>query len=182
MCLSPQYTDLIYIEGTRSCESINVIFGCHIQSQYASRNIKFGVNPTFHVPKTSVYQFDLYGRYRLLRTDHEKKNGSNRTLWTDQDNFWLSYLELVHRPKYQNWCESNFSCSIFNTNQRMDNTSLCGKFQVYSSLCSDAIVFTTGGRTDRIYNYNCRSTASRFCRMSCIINRVIRNTYLTFGC
>ena len=47
----------------------------------------------FHVVKTPVYRFDLYGRYQ--------------SLWTDDDNFWFFYLELVYKPKYQIWCESD---------------------------------------------------------------------------
>ena len=43
----------------------------------------------FHVLKTSVYRFDYYGRYW--------------TLWTDEDNFWYYYLELVYKQKYQIW-------------------------------------------------------------------------------
>ena len=38
--------------------------------------------------------------------------------------------------------------ALLNTNQRMDNTRLCAKFQVYSSLRSHANVFTTDGWTD----------------------------------
>ena len=50
----------------------------------------------FHVLKTPVYRFDLYGRYRILQTD--------------EDNLWQCYLELVYKPKYQIWCESDFPC------------------------------------------------------------------------
>ena len=42
------------------------------------------MNRTFHVLKTPVYRFDLYGRHR--------------TLWTDDDDFWWCYLELVYKP------------------------------------------------------------------------------------
>ena len=27
--------------------------------------------------------------------------GTYRILWTDEDNFWWCYLELVYKPKYQ---------------------------------------------------------------------------------
>ena len=59
--------------------------------------MKFGVNRTFHVLRTEVYRFDLYGWYR--------------TLWTDDDNFLWCYLELVYKPKYQIWCESDVPCA-----------------------------------------------------------------------
>ena len=65
--------------------------------QYTSLNIKFGVIRMFHVLKTSVYRFDLQGRYQ--------------TLWTDDDNFWQCYLELVYKPKYQIWCNSDVPCA-----------------------------------------------------------------------
>ena len=38
----------------------------------------------FQILKTPVYGFDLYGRYR--------------SLWTDENNFWLCYLKLVYKP------------------------------------------------------------------------------------
>ena len=72
-----KYTDLTYMGGTRPCGPMTIIFGSVIYSQYTSLNIKFGVNRTFHVLKTPVYRFDLYGRYR--------------TLQTDDDNFWQCY-------------------------------------------------------------------------------------------
>ena len=50
-----------------------------------------------HRVKTPVYRFDLYGRYKIL--------------WTDDDNFWQCYLELVYKSKYQIWCESNVPCA-----------------------------------------------------------------------
>ena len=80
----------------RTLAPMTIIFGSVIQSQYTSLNLKFGVNRMFHVVKTPVYRFDLYGRYR--------------TLWIDDDNFWQCYLELVYKPKYQIWCESDFQC------------------------------------------------------------------------
>ena len=150
----PQYTDLTYMRGTRPCAPMTITFSSVIQSYYISQTIKFSVNRTFHVLKTPVYRFDLYGRYR--------------TLWTDDYNFWQCYLSLVYKPKYQLWCESdvpskhqftdltnmggNRFCRpiqpIFNANQRMGNRSLCANFQVCCSLCSDAIVFNTEGQTD----------------------------------
>ena len=86
-----------FYERHRILQTITIIFGSAIQSQYTSPNIKFGVNRTFHVFKTPIYRFDLYGRYR--------------TLWTDDDNFWQCYLELVYKPKYQIWCESDVPCA-----------------------------------------------------------------------
>ena len=55
------------------------------------------MNQKFYVLKTLAYRFDLYGRYR--------------TLWSDKDCFWQCYLELVYKPKYQIWCESDFRCA-----------------------------------------------------------------------
>ena len=93
MCSRTQFTDLTYMGGTGPCGPMAIIFRSIIQSQYTSLNIKFGVNRTFHVLKTPVYLFDLYGRYR--------------TLFTDDDNFWQCYSELVYKPKYQIWCEAD---------------------------------------------------------------------------
>ena len=53
----------------------------------------------FYVPKTAVYLFDYYGRYRIL--------------WTDEDNFWKCYLELIYKPKYSIWCESDVPCAQY---------------------------------------------------------------------
>ena len=50
------------------------------------------------MPKTPVYRFGLYGRYQIL--------------WTHENNFRKCYLELVHKPKYQIWCESDVPCAI----------------------------------------------------------------------
>ena len=74
MCSRPQFTDLTYMGGTELCLPMTIIFGSVIYSYYTSLSIKLGVNRTFHVLKTPVYRFDLYGRYR--------------TLFTDDDNFW----------------------------------------------------------------------------------------------
>ena len=68
------YPTPLYMGGTGSCGPMSIIFDGVIKSWYISLNIKFGVNRTFHVLKTLVHQFDLYGRYRIL--------------WTDEDNFW----------------------------------------------------------------------------------------------
>ena len=87
---------LIYMGGTGSCDSIKIIFGYHINSQHIILNIKFAVNRMFHVVKTPIYRFDLYRRHR--------------TLWTDDDNFWQCYLELVYKPKYQIWFDSDVPC------------------------------------------------------------------------
>ena len=97
MCSRPQFTDLTYIGGTRLCGSVTIIFDSVIWSQYTSLTIKFGVNRPFHVLKTPVYRFGLYERYR--------------TLWTDDDNFWQYYLELVYKPNFQIWCESSITCA-----------------------------------------------------------------------
>ena len=61
MCSRPQFTNLAYMGGTVACGPMTIIFG--------SINIKFGVKRTFHVLKTPVYRFDLYGRYQILFTD-----------------------------------------------------------------------------------------------------------------
>ena len=116
MCSRPQFTDLTYMGGIGPCGPITIIFGIVIQSQYISLNIKFGVNRTFHVLKTPVYRFDLYGRYR--------------TLVTDDNNFWQCYLELVYKPKYQAQCESDVPCAE-DPSYRFD---LYGR---YRTLCPD---------------------------------------------
>ena len=69
MCSRPEFTDLTYMGGTRPCGPMTIIFGSVIQSQYTSLNVQFGVNRMFHVLKTPVYRFDLYGRYQILWTD-----------------------------------------------------------------------------------------------------------------
>ena len=147
MCSRPQFTVLTYMEGTRPCRAMTIIFGCVIQSQYTSVNIKFGVNRTFHVLnsitiifcsviksqytslnikfgvnrtfqvlKTPVYRFGLYGRYQ--------------TLWTDDDNFWQCYLELVYKPKYEIWCESEVPCA-------QDHSYRFDLYRRYQVLCTD---------------------------------------------
>ena len=65
---------------------ISAKYGLNLRyQQHVCKNeisfFKFGVNRMFHLVKTPVYWFDLYGRYR--------------NLWTDDDNFWYCYLELV---------------------------------------------------------------------------------------
>ena len=87
MCSRPQYTDLTYSGGTGLYGPMRIIFGTVIKSWYTSPNIKFGANRTLYVPKTPIYQFDYYGKYRIL--------------WTDEDKFWYCYLVLVYKPKYQ---------------------------------------------------------------------------------
>ena len=67
----PKFTDLTYMGGTGPCGPMTIIFSSVIESQYTSLNIKFGVNRTFHVLKTPVYRFDLYGRYETLLTDDD---------------------------------------------------------------------------------------------------------------
>ena len=81
----PRYTDLTYMGGTGPCGWMRIIFGSVIYNWYPSINIKIGANRTFYVPKNPVYRFDLYERYRIL--------------WSDEDRFWLCYLELVYKPK-----------------------------------------------------------------------------------
>ena len=73
-----------YMGGAGHCVSFKIIFGSLIKSWYISPNIQFVANRTFYVPKTPVYRFDLYGRYRIL--------------WTD---------ELLYKPKSSIWCESD---------------------------------------------------------------------------
>ena len=73
----PQYSDLTYMRGTGFCAPMSIIFGSIVENWHISLNIKFGANWTFHVPKTPVYRFDYYVRYR--------------TLWTNEDNFWYYY-------------------------------------------------------------------------------------------
>ena len=92
----PQYTDLTYMGGTRPFGPMSKIFGTVIKSWHKRLTIKFGVHQTYHVLKTPVYRFDLYGRYQ--------------TLWTDEQNFWYCYLELEYKPKYQVQCESDVPC------------------------------------------------------------------------
>ena len=60
MCSRPKYVDLTTVEGT--CEPLRMIFSSVTLSWYTILNIKFGVNRMFHVLKTTVYRFDLYGR------------------------------------------------------------------------------------------------------------------------
>ena len=97
MCSRPQFTDLTYMGGTGLCLLMTIIFGSVIQSKHTSLNIKFSVKRTFHVLKTPLYRFDLYGKYRIL--------------WTDDDNFWQCCLELVYKPNYQIWCKSSIPCA-----------------------------------------------------------------------
>ena len=126
MCSRPQFTELTYMGGTGPCGPMTIIFGSAIQSQHTSLNIKFGVNRMFHVLKTTVYRFDLYGRYQtlwtmtiifgsIIQSQHTSLNikfGVNRTLQlTDDDNFGQCSLELVYKPKYQIWCESDVPCA-----------------------------------------------------------------------
>ena len=95
--LKTPVTDLTYMGGSRPCGPMTIIFSSVIKSQRTRININFGVNRTFHVLKTTIYRFDLYVRYQ--------------TLWTDDDNFWQCYLELVNKPKFQILCESDVPCS-----------------------------------------------------------------------
>ena len=107
----------------------------------------------FHVLKTPVCQFDYYGRYRKL--------------WIDEDNFWYYYLEFVHKPKYQIWCELVFPCAqdhgiavwfiweVLDTADRYSPLSIStglwlieAYLQSLKSVALDAIVITTDVRTD----------------------------------
>ena len=118
----PQFTDLTYMGATGSCPPVTLIFGTLTQSQQTSLNIKFGVNRQFHVVKTTVYRFDLYGmtilfcgiiqsQYRSLnikfgvtRPFHVLKTLVQRfvlyeryqVLCTDDDNFF-SVIQSQHR-------------------------------------------------------------------------------------
>ena len=148
MCSRPQFTDLTYMGGTAPCDPMTIIFSSAIKTQRIRLNIKFDVNRMFHVLKTPVYRFDLYGRYR--------------TLWLNANNFWQCYLELVYKPKYQICCESRYTslvymgCTrsfepiqpIFNTDRPMANISLFTKFEVRRSWRSHAILISTDGQTD----------------------------------
>ena len=69
MCSRPQFTDLTYMGGTGPSGPMTIIFGSAIKSYYTILNIKFGVNRMFHVPLTTVYRYDLYGRYQTLWND-----------------------------------------------------------------------------------------------------------------
>ena len=97
MCSRRQVKDLSEELGARRSGTKKKILGSVTQSQHTSPNIKFGVNRKFHVLKTTVYRFDLYGKYR--------------TLCADDDNFWQCYLELVYKPIYQIWCEWDVKCA-----------------------------------------------------------------------
>ena len=66
MCPRPQYTGLVYMGATRSCGPMRIILGSVVYSEHAIPNIKFGTNRTFYVPKTPIYRFYCYGRYRTL--------------------------------------------------------------------------------------------------------------------
>ena len=61
----PQYTDLTYMGGTKSCGPMRISLGSVIKSYYTSLNIKFGANWTLHVLKTPVYRFEFFERYHL---------------------------------------------------------------------------------------------------------------------
>ena len=118
---------------------IPVGFGRVMQSWYTSLNIKFGVNRTFYVPKTPVYRFDLYVRYR--------------SLWTDDDKFQEFYFELVYKPKCQIFCESDFPCAhdpgipVWFIWEVPDLLQRYSPFSIQTGR-SDAIVITTVGQTD----------------------------------
>ena len=47
MCSKPQFTNWTFMGGTGPCGPMTIIVGSVIKSQYASLNIKFGVNRTF---------------------------------------------------------------------------------------------------------------------------------------
>ena len=64
----------IYMGGIGPCDSIKIIFDYNVNSSHIILNIKYYVNRMFHVVKTPVYRFDLYGRYR--------------SMWTDDDHYW----------------------------------------------------------------------------------------------
>ena len=51
---------------TGTCGPMRIIFGNVVMSWDINRNIKFGVNRTFHVLMTPVNRFDLCGGYFLV--------------------------------------------------------------------------------------------------------------------
>ena len=61
MYSTPQFTDLTYMRGTRTCRPMTIIFGSVIQSQHTSLHINVGVNRTFHVLKTPVTDLTYVG-------------------------------------------------------------------------------------------------------------------------
>ena len=85
------------------------------------------MNRTFHVLKTPVYRFDLYGRYQ--------------TLWTDDDKFWIWLIWEVPDP-VDRYRPFSIPTSVWLIEAYVQIFNFC------SSLCSYAIVFTTYGRTD----------------------------------
>ena len=89
ICLGSQHFDLINIGGTRYCWAIKIIFGNQTWTNYTNLNINFGVNRTFHMPKTPVSWFNLYGSYPTLRTD--------------QDNFQYSHLKFAQDYSISIW-------------------------------------------------------------------------------
>ena len=151
MCPRLKHTDQTYMGGTGPCGPIMIILGNHICSQYASLNFKFGVNRTFCVPKTQytdliymegtrpcgpikiILGYHIQSKYASLNI----KFGVNRTFRVPQ----TQYTDLIYMRGVR-------YCELTQPNQRMDNTRLCAKFQLYSSLRSDDIVFITDGWTD----------------------------------
>ena len=66
-----EHLDLICMKGAKFCDPISEICSKNSKVKYTSINIKFGVNRTFHKPKSSVSRFDLYGKYQSLLTDRD---------------------------------------------------------------------------------------------------------------
>ena len=58
--------------------------------------MKFGVNWTFHVPKTPVYRFDLYGRRRTLCL----RLGSGASHISQIGNLGLGHMERLIYTKF----------------------------------------------------------------------------------
>ena len=100
--------------------------------QYTDLTYMGGTGPCG--PVTIIFGSVIQSQYTSLNI----KFGVNRT------------FHVLKAPK--TYMGGTRSCGpiqiIFNNNQRMGNRSLCANFQVCSSLCSDAIVFTTDGYTD----------------------------------
>ena len=142
MCSRPKNTDFIYMGGTGLCRPMRIIFGSVLQCWYTSLNIKFGADRTFYVPKIPVQRFDYYGSYRIL--------------WTDEDDFWQCYLELVYTPKYQICCELNVLRLQYTDLITMGGTGSCGPmriiFDIIQSLYTSLGIKFGANRTFHVHN------------------------------
>ena len=52
---------LIFMRRTGPCDLIKIIFGYHVNRYHIILNIKFGVNPMFHVVKTQYTDLTYMG-------------------------------------------------------------------------------------------------------------------------